>query len=91
MTERRTYRVYGGVQGVGFRWWARETATGLGLQGTVRNEPDGTVRLDLAGETDELDRFQLMLARGPTAAHVTDVREEEAGDSDLPDGFRILH
>lgn len=91
MKERRTYRVYGGVQGVGFRWWARETATGLGLDGTVRNEPDGTVRLDVAGETDELDRFQVMLARGPAAAHVTAVREEQGDASDLPDGFRIVH
>lgn len=39
----------GDVQGVGFRWRARRLAFRHGLTGFVRNEPDGTVTLDVEG------------------------------------------
>lgn len=77
------------VQGVGFRWWARETATELGLKGTVRNDQDGSVRLDVRGDTQGLDRFEALLARGPSGARVTAVQSEEPGTSSLPDRFEI--
>ena len=42
MTARRI--IYSGrVQGVGFRWTAKELARGYDVLGTVRNLPDGTV------------------------------------------------
>jgi len=89
MTERKAYRVSGRVQGVGFRWWARESARDLGLRGTVRNDSDGTVRLDVAGERDCLEAFEALLARGPAGAQVAAVEIEPTGDADLPEGFRI--
>jgi acylphosphatase len=39
----------GQVQGVGFRYTARDIARGLGLQGSVRNLPDGRVELIAEG------------------------------------------
>ncbi|MEP6567023.1 MAG: acylphosphatase, partial [Mesorhizobium sp.] len=36
-------RVYGKVQGVGYRIWAKGAAVELGLAGWVRNETDGSV------------------------------------------------
>lgn len=87
--DRRAYRLSGVVQGVGFRWWARETAVGLGLRGTVRNHPDGTVRLDVAGEPDMLDRFETLLAQGPPGARVTAIQQDRTGDAPLPRGFDI--
>lgn len=39
----------GRVQGVGFRYRAQECALELGLLGTVRNCPDGSVELYLQG------------------------------------------
>ena len=42
-------RITGEVQGVGYRLWARRTATGLGLRGWVRNRFDGTVEALVTG------------------------------------------
>lgn len=39
-------RIYGRVQGVGFRVSAQKKADELGITGFVRNEPDGTVYLE---------------------------------------------
>jgi acylphosphatase len=89
MTERRSYRITGLVQGVGFRWWARDAASGLGLRGRVRNAPDGTVRLDAEGPPEALDRLERLLRRGPAAARVDDVLPDPPSDSPLPTGFEI--
>lgn len=45
----------GRVQGVGFRARARSVATGHPVTGWVRNEPDGTVTLELQGEPGAVD------------------------------------
>ncbi len=43
-------KIYGDIQGVGFRYGAKRRADDLGLKGFVRNEPDGTVYLEAEGE-----------------------------------------
>ncbi|MBR6351839.1 MAG: acylphosphatase, partial [Firmicutes bacterium] len=40
---RRHIVFYGWVQGVGFRWRARNAAQAVGVTGWVRNEYDGSV------------------------------------------------
>ena len=47
----------GYVQGVGFRYTVRNTASGLGLTGWVRNLPDGRVELVCEGEEKKLNIF----------------------------------
>jgi len=47
----------GRVQGVGFRATARAIATGHGLSGWVRNEPDGTVQLEAQGPQESVEAF----------------------------------
>ena len=42
-------RIHGRVQGVGFRMQAQSRATRLGLTGWVRNEADGSVRVEAEG------------------------------------------
>lgn len=86
---RHGYRVVGRVQGVGFRWWARKTAEKLGLYGSVRNLPDGSVEVQVAGGVDELAEFEELLRRGPLGAKV-DILESIEPDSECPsDVFRI--
>jgi len=42
--------VYGRVQGVGFRFNARNKARELGIKGFVMNRPDGSVYIEAEGE-----------------------------------------
>ncbi|HSH74413.1 MAG TPA: acylphosphatase [Longimicrobiales bacterium] len=69
----RGYRVVGRVQGVGFRWWTRRTAARLGLDGIVRNLPDGSVEVHAVGSEAELERLREALTRGPAASRVEGV------------------
>ena len=47
----------GRVQGVGFRMAACDVARMFQFRGAIRNESDGTVRCELMGDPDVLDRF----------------------------------
>ncbi|MSR20566.1 MAG: acylphosphatase [Gemmatimonadetes bacterium] len=87
----RGYRVVGLVQGVGFRHWTRRTAERLGLSGTVRNLPDGSVEVHAAGIEESLRRFEEALRDGPPAARVERV-EALTPRADTPrSGFSLKH
>lgn len=81
--EVRRFGVVGLVQGVGFRWFVRETARALDLAGWVRNEEDGSVVVMAAGSPDGLARLEAALRLGPDGARVRhlDVRTPTAGES----------
>jgi len=68
--SRRGYRVEGRVQGVGFRWWTRKTATQLGVEGFVRNLDDGAVEVQARGAGGALDTLEASLHKGPPMARV---------------------
>jgi len=68
--EDRGYRVHGWVQGVGFRWSACGVAERLGVVGSVRNVPNGSVELMARGSAEALARFEGFLRRGPPLARV---------------------
>ena len=48
----------GRVQGVGFRYTAKNVAMGFEVTGTIRNLPDGRVELAVEGAREELEAFQ---------------------------------
>ena len=84
-------RVAGMVQGVGFRWFARERARRLGLAGWVRNLPDGSVEVAAAGDEGQLDLLRSELQRGPNGATVSEVRDLSNGpDEPLLTPFGII-
>jgi acylphosphatase len=62
--------VSGRVQGVGFRWYAVEQARALGLQGWVRNLPDGRVEAWVQGQPPAVESMLAWLAKGPRHARV---------------------
>lgn len=58
MKRQRVHILYSGrVQGVGFRYTAKVTATGFEVTGTVRNLADGRVELIAEGDRTELEDF----------------------------------
>lgn len=80
----------GRVQGVGFRWFAREEARRLGLAGWVTNRPTGEVEVAAGGEASSLERLRRALLVGPAGAHVEHVQEiGEPFDTPLPYPFAI--
>lgn len=72
--------VQGRVQGVGYRWWTRETARGLGLDGWVRNLTDGSVEILAIGGAQAVDQLVARCHEGPAAARVSAVTVEPAKD-----------
>jgi len=82
-------RIHGRVQGVWFRAWTAEEATGLGLGGWVRNRRDGTVEAQLRGPAAAVDRMIARCHEGPPHAQVLRVDASPAEDDGVP-GFRHL-
>lgn len=69
-------KIYGAVQGVGFRWSAARKAQELGLQGFVRNCDDGCVETEVEGEEDTVDKYRAWCKKGTMFAKVERVEEE---------------
>lgn len=80
-------RIYGRVQGVGFRYETRDEARRLGLTGFARNEPDGSVYIEAEGKERKLNAFLELCKRGPTSALIEkieyDFRDETKNFSDF--------
>ena len=81
----RRYRVYGSVQGVGFRYFVQRAARQAGLTGWVRNLPDGTVEALAVGTPDQIAALRRQLEVGPGRAGVEGVDEEEADPASAAD------
>jgi acylphosphatase len=64
------------VQGVGFRYEARERARSLGLTGFITNLPDGTVEGAFEGPEERVESMVDWCRRGPSGARVDDVQVE---------------
>ena len=90
MNETLEAVIHGRVHGVGFRYFAQNEATALGLTGWVANEQDGTVRCVAAGPRVALEVFAERLRQGPPAASVTGVELAWRPASGQPyDSFRV--
>ena len=61
---RKRMRFRGWVQGVGFRWRARNAAEALGCTGWISNEFDGTVLMEIQGTEEQIDRVILAVEQG---------------------------
>ena len=73
MLKHLQIKIYGRVQGVSFRYYGREKARELGLNGIARNEPDGTAYFEVEGEEENLKKFLEWCYKGPETARVEKV------------------
>jgi acylphosphatase len=83
MRVARRYYIGGRVQGVGFRWFAKDVAIRAGVTGWVRNLPDGRVEAYVEGEPEAVTRIEAALRSGPRGArvHTVAVEDEDAAGS----------
>ena len=87
MRVARRYLVSGRVQGVGYRYFAVDAARREGLQGYVKNLPDGRVEAEAEGEAEALERFERALRQGPSRARVEHVIVESTNPTARTVGF----
>jgi acylphosphatase len=80
---------HGRVQGVGFRYTARQIAGHYEVTGFVRNLPDGTVEMFVQGSPAEIDNC-IADIQSEFAGHVRDTRIEPAAFSPRYTDFRVV-
>lgn len=76
MLYQLTLTIHGRVQGVFFRELACEEARCLGLVGSVKNNPNGTVGVVAQGEKVKLEEFKICCRKGSEMARVEKIEEE---------------
>lgn len=84
-------RVFGVVQGVGFRYFIREVAESSKLRGWVRNMADGSVEALFDGAEADVNRAVEMCRRGPPAAAVDRLEVTRESEAQALFGFRITY
>jgi acylphosphatase len=91
MSDRATVHLFvtGLVQGVAFRQSAVFEAQRLGLDGWVKNLPDGRVEAEAEGDRAKVEVFARWCEHGPTGARVEWVDAEWGPATRRPRGFRI--
>lgn len=85
VTTRVIVCITGRVQGVHYRATAKRNARRLGLSGWARNEPDGSVTIDVEGDPAAVDMFLEWCAVGPPGAHVLAVETTVANPAGYED------
>jgi acylphosphatase len=83
--------VAGKVQGVRYRTYVQESATGLSLAGYVKNLPDGTVEVVAQGLPDTLKEFVEFLNEGSLLAKVESVSIDWRSVRVTYDDFSVFH
>ena len=70
-------KISGLVQGVGFRFFASQKAEFLSLSGFIKNNPDGTVSIEIEGSEKNLEEFINWCHKGPPTAEVKELETKE--------------
>ncbi|KAM4055088.1 acylphosphatase domain-containing protein [Hirsutella rhossiliensis] len=92
MARRSYFVAHGGVvQGVGFRFFAKQKAQEHGITGWCRNTPDNKVEGEAQGEHDALETFLKEVGQGPAHAKVVQFTTEDRGVADGESGFSVRH
>ena len=84
----KNLRLYGTVQGIGFRDWMVAQAQCLGIAGWVRNRRDGSVEALAFGEPAVVEELLRACRLGPPGAQVTEIIENLADPPAEPGFFK---
>jgi len=80
--------IQGHVQRVGFRYFVKQKADALGIDGFVKNHLNGNVYVEAEGEEDHLQRFIDICRQGPSHAWVAKMDIQYCPVQDFK-GFQI--
>ncbi len=86
---RRRTLISGRVQGVAFRHYTRNQAEKVGVDGWVRNLPDGRVEAVFEGDAEQVEHMVRWCRNGPPSAHVENVEVKEETPQGNLAGFDI--
>lgn len=81
----------GRVQGVGFRYFVKGFADRYGLTGWVRNQDDGTVKMEVQGAESRLSLFAETIREGNRFIRVKNLCWEPIAAVPDESTFRILY
>ena len=88
---KKRFRIYGHIQGVGFRYFTWQYALKIGVTGFVRNLANGSVEVVAVGSESQIEALDAWLQEGPRTAIVDDVFVEDyLGDKEFT-AFQVLH
>ena len=74
------FKISGSVQGIGYRWFVRDTAAKYALTGLVRNRRDGTVEGEAQGEKKAIEAFILEIKTAHPWAQIIGAETRTAGE-----------
>lgn len=84
------FRVFGRVQGVGFRFFATNLAHRHGLTGWVRNVPDGSVEILVQGQDQAIGEFETKLLKGPPGSQIDSFQKTRQSPDPRLAAFEII-
>lgn len=88
---KKRFRIYGHVQGVGFRYFTWQYALKIGVMGFVRNLADGSVEVVAVGSESQIEALDAWLQHGPRTAIVDNVFAENYLGKKEFTTFQVLH
>ncbi len=83
------FKIYGRVQGVGYRYFALQKANLLNVKGFVKNMYDGSVYVVAQGDEKNIDIFKEYLKKGPNFSNVERIKIEVVYLEDKYNNFNI--
>jgi acylphosphatase len=83
--------VAGFVQGVGYRKFVRDVARKMELVGFVRNMPDNSVEVIVAGPAEKIKQLIELCKKGPFLSEVKEVRANEIETQEEFTEFLVRH
>ncbi len=91
MKKHVAIEISGFVQGVFFRYHAKEFAETIGVTGWVRNQDDGSVHIEAEGDEEQLNRLIAWCGHGPRGASVDKVETSYSPTLQQYSGFKITY
>lgn len=83
--------VGGRVQGVGFRYFARDIAGEMNLTGYIRNTVDGHVEIEVQGDSEQVEKFVEKIRIGPQLSRVTSYKTNDMNIVEHESEFIVRH